>query len=308
MSGTHNELAGDLAAVRSVAVIGTGLLGTSLGLALRRLGFTGSILGVGRNEATLDHARQRGGIDRGSTDVADAAGCDLIVLATPVSTFARMLERLAAAGLNAATVLTDVGSTKRSVVELAESLLPHPQRFVGSHPMAGSEQRGPEAACATLFAGRPVVVTPTSRTDPEAEVLVSRLWSALGMRLVRLSPADHDRVVARISHLPHALATLIVELAEAADALPVASTGFADVTRVASGDPVIWADIFSDNADAVVEAIDEVSERLDELRERIAAGDREALRTWLLRNKQVRDGWKDPRTAPAASDTAWRED
>lgn len=291
----------DVARLDRIAVIGTGLLGSSLGLALRRAGYGGSILGIGRSRQTLELARQCGAVDHVATEAAEAAGCDLIVLATPVCTFGPMLERLAAGGLSPATVLTDVGSTKRSVVELAERLLPHPGRFIGSHPMAGSEQRGPRAASATLFSGKPVVVTPTARSDADAEALVCNLWTLLGMRLVRLDAAQHDRAVARVSHLPHALAALIVEMAVAGQAMAVASTGFADVTRVASGDPVIWADIFTDNADAVLEAIDEMAQRLARLRSDIAAGNRDGILAWLEHNKAQRDAWTDPRTAGGTS-------
>lgn len=277
--------------VARIAIVGTGLLGASLGLGLRAAGFGGIILGVGRRWSTLDRARAVGSIDEGSTDPADAAArSDLVVLATPLGAFADLLSAVATRD-HEGLVLTDVGSTKQRVCADARRLLPDPGRFVGSHPMAGSEQQGPDAARAGLFAGRPCVVTPEPDTNAESLARVRCLWSLLGMTLIEMTPAEHDRKVAAISHLPHAVAALLVRLADERDALDVASTGFRDTTRVAGGDPPVWRDIFATNRADVVDAIDAFARLLTEFRTLLVDDDQAALLDLLRTIKQRRDAW-----------------
>ena len=279
--------------VGRLAIVGTGLLGGSLGLGLRAAGYAGSIVGVGRRQSTLDAALAGNCIDQGTTDVGEAAAaCDLIVLGTPLGTFAALLGQIAEHDHDR-LIITDLGSTKQMVCADAARLLPRPARFVGSHPMAGGEQHGPQHARGDLFKNKPCVITPVGETDRQARDLVIDLWSLLGMRIIEMSPAEHDRKVAAISHLPHAVAALLVKLAAKQNALPLASTGFGDTTRVASGDPTVWADIFTANREEVAELIGRMQVELGALGEIIAAGDHDRIADAMAEAKQCRDEWID---------------
>lgn len=279
---------------RNIAIVGVGLLGGSIGLALREAGFAGRRVGVGRSRRTLDRALELGCVDE-TAELAAAARCELIVLATPVGAMFDLLHRLAAVA-ERGTVVTDVGSTKQTIVAEAERVLPEPGRFVGSHPMAGSERGGPDHASAALFRDKPVAVTPTERTDGEAAAQVERLWRLLGMSVHRIAPADHDRAVARLSHLPHALSVLLMQQAHRSPGLELASTGLADMTRIAGGDPALWADIFIDNADAVLDACDEHQQLLDAFRRVVGEGDRGRLLEMLDSARAARLDWQGQRS------------
>ena len=276
-----------------MTIIGTGLLGGSVGLALRKGGFTGRIVGTGPRMATLERAKAGGCVQTVTTDTAQAVrGSNLIVIAAPVSKIPSLLESLSACAEGDA-VITDVGSTKASIVQAAGRVLKHPQRFVGSHPMAGAETTGPEAARADLFRDKPVIVTPTEATSPEAIDRVESLWRGLGMHIHRMTPPEHDRLVAVISHVPHAASALLVKLAEESGALPVASTGFADMTRLAGGDPQLWADIFLDNRAAVLQAVERWASLTDEFRQALQAGDRGAILRLLHDSQTAREAWRN---------------
>jgi prephenate dehydrogenase len=277
--------------IANITVVGTGLIGGSIGLGLREAGFTGHIKGVARRQATLDTALARGCIDEGHTDLAAAcAGADLIVLASPVSAILETLPKLAVLG-GGQPLITDAGSTKRTIVETAERVLPEPGRFVGAHPMAGAEKTGPAVARANLFADMPVILTATDRTDPQAQQTVEQFWQMLGMRIVHMTASDADHAAARISHVPHAVAVLLFDMAQRLGGLDVSSTGFADVTRIASGDADLWADIFTENSDSIVDVLDELEQTIAAFRKGVASGDRAALREQLDRVKQKRDAW-----------------
>lgn len=279
------------AAFSQITIVGTGLLGGSLGLALRRGGYGGRIVGVGRRAVTLDKAIAHGCIDAGTTDLAEACdGAAIVVLAVPVGTSLDLLRQMATLELGR-TIITDVGSTKASVVAEAERLLPAPGRFVGSHPMAGSEQSGPDAARADLYDHRPCIITPTDATNADALATIDQLWQALGMRVTRMDPTRHDQVVALISHLPHAVSVLLMNLAEQSDGLGVASTGLADMTRLAGGDVQMWADIFSDNAPAVLDAMEQWRPLFDGFAEMLRRGDRDELAAMLEQTRQMRNRW-----------------
>lgn len=276
---------------RQITIVGTGLLGGSIGLALREAGFDGRIIGVARKQATRDAALSCHCVDEATGDLAAGVkGSDMIVLCAPVGTIPAMFEQLST---DAATdaVITDVGSTKRSIVAAAEKSLSNPGRFVGSHPMAGSESTGPASARADLFRDKPVIITPTPQTAAAALDRVTGLWKTLGMKIYRATAAEHDTMVAHISHLPHAMAVMLVLAAEQGGGLDVASTGFTDTTRIASGDGDLWADIFLDNAQPVVAALDEYIALTHSLRQIIAAGDRPRLLAMLHAAQGVRDRW-----------------
>jgi prephenate dehydrogenase len=274
-----------------ISIIGTGLIGGSIGLALRSAGYTGRLVGMARRQSTIDAAVKYHCIDLGYTELAPAIEqADLVILAAPVSAIVGMMGDLAT-GDNGRMVITDAGSTKASIVAAAESALPDPARFVGSHPMAGTEQSGPEAADAELYYGKAVIVTPTKTTAAATTEAVEALWSALGMRIIRLNPTQADLAAARISHLPHAVAALLVELAHRTEALDVASTGFADVTRVASGGPELWTQIFMENAPAVAEVLGEFGRRIDQFRQLLEAGRSGELLQLLESVQAARGQW-----------------
>ena len=279
--------------VQHMTIFGTGLLGASIALGLRKAGFSHAITGVGRREVTLDAARQLGCFsDLVLQDDAwdRLADCQLVVLATPLRWFEPLLEKLAA-HQHEAMVITDVGSTKRKVCEDAQRLLRMPERFVGSHPMAGGEQHGPAHASAELFRHAPCIITRTDASTASAVALTESLWSTLGMRLSQMTPAEHDQRVATISHLPHAVAVLLVELAVREQSLSVASSGFRDTTRIASGDAQVWTDIFMTNREACMEATDALIAELRDFRDRLDRGDEHAVHDLLHRAKSARDHW-----------------
>lgn len=286
---------------KQVTIIGTGLLGASLALALRARGYSGRIAGVGRREQTLEQARGLGCFDSLTVSTAEALegardlpgdAAHLAVLAAPLGHFREIFTKIAQCD-DDGLIVTDVGSTKMSVCALAEELLPDPTRFVGSHPMAGSEQQGPEAADALLFVDKPCVLTPQADTDERAVELVKALWELVGMRLIEMVPAEHDRAVSLVSHLPHAVAAMLVKVAcaDGGGALDIASSGFADTTRIASGDPGVWVDIFQTNREAVLESVGKMIQELDRFKKVMSRGDSGALTRLLEGAKEARDGW-----------------
>ena len=274
--------------IKHVTVVGVGLLGGSAALAIKAHDPSVRVAGVGRRKVSLDAALEVGAIDTAHFDPAECVGqSDLVILATPVGAFERHL-RAAVPALGPNVLITDVGSTKVSVVRLARRILGPGGPFVGSHPMAGSEQKGVRFSRADLFAGASCIVTPTADTPPDAVDAVEAFWRTLGMRVVRRSPAAHDRAVARISHLPHMLAGLMM-LLPAKNDLEVSSSGFRDVTRLASGDPEMWRDILLTNRSAILSALDRFSVDTAALRELIDQGDVEAIEKFLTRAKTRRD-------------------
>jgi prephenate dehydrogenase len=275
-------------AFHQVSIIGVGLLGGSLGLALKRRHLAETVVGIGHRDATLRVAQERGAVDRWTLDMAEGvAGSDLVVLATPVGLFGRLIEQ-AKAALADGCIVTDVGSTKRAVLEAVLPHIPESCRFVGSHPLAGSEARSIDAATDDLYDGAMVLVCPTDRSDEEAVARIEQLWQAVGSRTRRIDPEVHDRLLAETSHVPHLVASALVEaLGDASGDL--VATGFLDTTRIASGDPAMWRDIFVTNRDEVLRAIERVEAVLAEARSALSAGDAEAIEALLRRAKRRRD-------------------
>ena len=278
---------------RKVAIVGPGLLGASVGLGLKRIGYTGEILGVSRREETLQTAIARGAIDVGSHDIAGTVGSyDLIIIATPLGAFKTVFENLAG-NLKDNACITDVGSTKVSVVQTAMQCLSDDsiRRFVPAHPMAGSEQQGPEAATDTLLLGRPCILTPGSETADDAVANVRSFWQAMGMNVLTLSPEEHDRKCAAVSHLPHLLAVLLSLYAKQENATQVASTGFRDMTRLSASNPNIRADILDQNRQSILDAIDGFKTMLEFAHSTIQSGDNDAVRQLLDDASSFRDEW-----------------
>jgi len=274
--------------IRSVTVVGVGLLGGSIGLALRAGDFDGLITGVGRRQSSLDEALLVGAVDTVTLDPAEGvANADLVVLATPVGAFDRILKLIKPA-VKDGCIVTDVGSTKRQVVQTGERTLGRGGPFVGSHPMAGTENKGPMFSRADLFTGATCIVTPTAHTPAKRVTVVETLWRVLGMRTLRMSPADHDKAVARVSHLPQVLASLLVRLPTDGD-LEVAASGFRDATRLASSDPEMWRDILMTNRATIGRTISAFRKELDKLEALIKTGDAVAIEKFFALAKRRRD-------------------
>jgi len=278
--------------IRRLALVGLGLLGGSVAKAARALGLADEIVAVGRDRERLEPARRDGVVDRVTTDLADGvSGADFCLLATPVATLAALLPAVWAA-LPADAVLTDVGSTKAAIVRAAERLgEARPLAFVGSHPMAGSEQAGYRVSRPDLFRGATVILTPTERTDSHAVKRVGAFWEALGGRLVTLDPLTHDRATAAISHLPHLVADALVDAVVRMDPrfFEVAGRGFKDTTRIAASDARVWREIFQENRAGLTEALGAFRAALDHLEGLLAAGDVPAIEGALDRIRRVRE-------------------
>jgi len=292
--------------IRNLAIVGVGLLGGSVAKAARAGGLARRIVGVGRDAARLRPALDDGTLDATTTDLdAEMRKADFIVLAVPVLAIEGLLTRVWSAAPEG-SVITDVGSTKRNIVRAAEHLAAAPARradapegsgggrppsFVGSHPLAGSEQTGYRVARADLFRGATVVVTPTERTALGALKTVTEFWEALGARVSLLDPETHDRTVAAISHLPHLIACALVDGARRVEpaALELAARGFRDTTRIAAGDPDMWTEIFLANRDALSASVEAFREALAELQRAVDAGAAEPLRAALARIKATRE-------------------
>lgn len=270
--------------VDQLTIVGVGLIGGSVGLAAKAAGVAGRVVGVGRDEPTLARAQAAGAIDRYTTVAAEAAqDADLVVVCTPVDRIAADVRACAAAAPQRC-VLTDAGSTKEQLVaDLADE-----PRFVGSHPLAGSERRGAVNGRADLFNGRVVVVTPGATTDLEAVAVVERFWQALGATTVRMDPVSHDRALAVTSHLPHAVASALAAVTPP-EWLPLSAGGFRDSTRIAAGDPALWAAIFRANRAAVGAAVARFRDRVDEFARLLESDDGPGLERWLADGKRVRD-------------------
>jgi len=274
--------------LQHVTIVGVGLLGGSAALAIKAHDPSVEVAGVGRRQVSLDAAMEVGAIDTAHFDPAECVGkSDLVILATPVGAFERHLKA-AAPALGPNTLVTDVGSTKVRVERVARRILGPGGPFVGSHPMAGSEQKGVRFSRADLFVGASCIVTPTADTPSDAVDAIEEFWKTLGMRVVRRSPAAHDRAVARISHLPHLLASLMM-LHPGNNDLEVSASGFRDVTRLASGDPEMWRDILLTNRAAVLAALDKFSAETAKLRDLIDQGDGASIEKFLARAKNRRD-------------------
>ena len=278
--------------IRRLSLVGLGLLGGSVAKAARADGLADEIVAVGRDRARLEPALREGVVDRISTRLEDGvADSDFCVLATPVATLTALLPTVWHA-LPADAVLTDVGSTKGFIVDAAESLArARPLAFVGSHPMAGSEQSGYGVSRPDLFHGATVILTPTERTDSHAIKRVGAFWEGLGGRLVTLDPVTHDRATAAISHLPHLVADALVDAVVRMDPrfLEIAGRGFKDTTRIAAADPQMWREIFQENRAALAEALAAFRGALDELERLLDAGDAAAVERALDRIRRTRE-------------------
>lgn len=287
-----------------LCVVGVGLIGGSLVRALRAAGRCGEVVGYGRGRENLERALALGIVDRIEAELAAAVrGADLVVVAVPVgqmeATFRAMAPHLARGA-----VVTDVGSTKGSVVVAARRAFGEiPPTFVPGHPIAGTEQKGAEAAFAELFQQRRVILTPLPHTAPDALARVRAMWQAAGAEVEEMGVEHHDEVLAATSHLPHLLAYTLVDslaqLEEEAEVFRYAAGGFADFTRIASSDPQMWHDICLANRAALLRMLDHFSDNLEGVRRAIEAGDGPYLYEVFRRAKRERDQFCGHRQAVA---------
>lgn len=278
-----------------LAVVGVGLIGGSFAAALRRTDQVRRVLGVGRNARSLAQAQALGLIDAAVSLKEAAQQADLILIATPVGGLETVLSQMRLY-LRDATVLTDVGSTKAEVVQTARRVLgKQSAQFVPGHPIAGAERSGPEAAIATLFEHRDVVLTPLAENPPQAIALVRSAWQACGARVLDMTASAHDQVLASISHVPHFLSSVyMAQVAQAADAttrLALAGSGFRDFTRIAAGSAEMWRDIFLSNREAVQTELTAVRKVLMQAEAALQAQDGSALQALLEQAAQARRNW-----------------
>jgi len=284
-------------AIRRLTLVGVGLIGGSLSLALKRAGVVGEVIGHARNEAGLRRGVERGILDGYALDPGEAVqGSDLVVVATPLGAIRPVFSAIAP-HLSERAVVTDVGSAKAAVVADARAELgEHFPRFVAGHPIAGTENSGVEAGFAELFDNRKIILTPDEDTDAEAVERVRRMWRATGAEVETMSVEHHDRVLAATSHLPHMLAFALVshlsKMSDQDEIFAYAAGGFRDFTRIASSDPVMWRDVCLANADALLELIDGFQLELQQVAEAIRARDADALFEHFQSAKDTRDQLK----------------
>ncbi|MGI9429677.1 MAG: prephenate dehydrogenase [Bythopirellula sp.] len=271
-----------------VTVIGVGLIGGSIGLALKERGLAAEVTGVGRRQASLDRALQRGAVGSATTELAAGVeNASVVVVATPVASVVDDVCRvLETASPNA--LVTDVGSTKASICASISANAGAVANFIGSHPLAGDHRSGPEHARGDLFEGKVVVVTPTPATPASIVEQAAGFWESLGARVVQLSPEQHDQALATTSHLPHLVASALAS-STPTEWLPLAASGWADTTRVAAADPELWTQIFAQNTPDVVAALDRLIEKLQTARAGLLAEDPSPIKEILEHGKRTRD-------------------
>jgi prephenate dehydrogenase len=271
-----------------LGIVGVGLIGGSIGLAARRSGRFGGIIGTGRDKANLRKAVDLGCIDEIAADLtAMARQADIVVLCTPVDKIAEQILSIAGE-CKPGTLITDAGSTKAKIVSQVEENLPTGVDFIGSHPLAGSEKRGAEHARADLFDNRLTIITPTPNSSSQAEKRVADFWRSLGSQVSSMSPDEHDRALAMTSHLPHLVASALAGILPK-ELYEFTANGFRDTTRVAAGDPALWTPIFLHNQVELVDAALRLQRRLIEFAEALLAADKTTLTRLLAEGKKVRD-------------------
>lgn len=277
-----------------LTILGPGLLGGSIGLAARHRKVAKQVAMWARRPEATDEALKLGAADTATTDLGKAVvDAELVVLATPIGAMLPLAEQFKSL-IPAGCVVTDVGSVKYPVVTALAAALHGKARVIGSHPMAGSEQSGLEAARRELFENKVCIVTPQEDSDKAALQLVHDFWKALGCAVRTLAPHEHDEIVARISHLPHVVAAAVVNVvcSDGAHPLDFVGPGFKDFTRIASGPPVMWTEICLQNKEEIGRTLDHLIEELGKVRAAVQNGDAIELRAMLKRAKHFRDELK----------------
>ncbi|MBR4126843.1 MAG: prephenate/arogenate dehydrogenase family protein [Alphaproteobacteria bacterium] len=276
------------------AIIGIGLIGSSLARVLRRKGLADKITGAARSEKNRQTAVALGVVDEAFESPSDAVqGADIVFVCTPVGSIAETVGGIVSA-LKKGAIVTDVGSVKTEIVRQVAPYLTDSFSFVVGHPVAGTEKSGPENGFAELFEGRWCILTPDAGTDAKAVAAVREVWEIAGMKVEEMSPERHDKVMALMSHLPHLIAYTIVgtaadlEKETREDVLKYAAGGFRDFTRIAGSDPVMWRDIFLNNTGAVLDCLQRFSEDLTVLQKAIRQKDGAVLQDWFARTRKIR--------------------
>lgn len=272
----------------TVTIVGVGLLGGSLGLALKEKRVARRVIGVGYREASLRRALERKAIDESHLKIEDAVGdSDWVILAASVQLIPQHGHR-AAARMKAGAILSDVGSTKEHICAELDKVDRNDLAIIAMHPLAGSERRGIEAARGDLFESTTCILTPGRHSFPDAMAKVVQAWETMGARTQTLDPRDHDRLLAEASHLPHAIAAVLLNsLSE--DSLPFGAGGLRDMTRIASGDPDLWSDICASNRRHLVVALDKFRNEVAKFHAALSSGDDGMVRSLLSAAKERRD-------------------
>ena len=277
-----------------VALIGLGLIGSSLAHVIAKKKLAGEIVGYARSEATRLKALELGLVDRIYPSAAEAvAGADLVILCSPVGTYGALAAEIAPA-LKPGAILSDVGSVKGAVVKDVLPHVPAGVHFIPGHPIAGTEQSGPESGFAELFINRWCILTPLPNANTDAVDKLADFWRACGSNVEMMTPEHHDLVLAITSHLPHLIAYNIVSTAAdleevtSSEVIKYSAGGFRDFTRIAASDPTMWRDVFLNNTDAVLEMLGRFSEDLSALQRAIRWGDGETLFNIFTRSRQIR--------------------
>ncbi len=281
---------------QKMALIGVGLIGSSISHAARRAGLVGDIVGCSASAESRAKAESLGLVSRAYDNVADAvAGADLVLLCTPVGAYAKIAEQMAS-HLAPGAIVSDVGSVKASVVRDVVPHIPAGVHFIAGHPIAGTEQSGPEAGFAELFDGRWCILTPEADADRLAVARLESFWTKLGSHVELMTPEHHDLVLAITSHVPHLIAYNIVNTAAHlervtdSEVIKFSAGGFRDFTRIAASDPIMWRDVFLNNREAVLEMLGRFSEDLVTLQRAIRFGDGETLERLFGESRSIRRG------------------
>ncbi len=279
---------------KRIALIGVGLIGSSLSRVVRRDGLADEIVGCARREQTRDAIMRLGLADRVTEDPAEAAqGADLVILCTPVGVYGDLAQAIGPV-LGPGAIVSDVGSVKKSAMDAIAPHLPENVHFVPAHPIAGTENSGPESGFESLFEGRWTILTPAAGTDRAAVDAVAALWRQTGSMIEIMDAEHHDRVLAITSHVPHLIAYTIVGTATdleeriRSEVIKFAASGFRDFTRIAASDPVMWRDIFLANKEAVLEMLGRLNEDLSSLQRAIRDGDGDSLEAAFARTREIR--------------------
>ena len=279
-----------------VALIGLGLIASSLFWAMKRDGLAGEIVGYARSEATRNTAREIGLCDRICDSAAEAVkDADLVVLCVPVGVMDAVAREIGPA-LKAGATVTDVGSVKRAVIDAVAPHLPDTVHFVPSHPVAGTEHSGPRSGFAELFEQRWFLIVPVEGTEPTAIDRIEALWQAIGSKTARMSADHHDLVLAVTSHAPHLIAYTMVGVADDlgrvtdSEVINYSAAGFRDFTRIAASDPTMWRDVFLNNKDATLEILGRFTEELFALQRAIRTEDGDMLHDYFTRTRAIRRG------------------
>ncbi|MBO9441777.1 prephenate/arogenate dehydrogenase family protein [Phaeobacter italicus] len=279
-----------------IALIGLGLIASSMAHAIRRGNLAGEITGYARSEATRETARRINLCDRICDTAADAVeDADLVVLCVPVGAMGPVMEEIAPKLKPGATV-SDVGSVKRHVIEAVQPHIPQGVHFVPAHPLAGTEHSGPEAGFAELYDNRWCLLVPVEGTDPDAVERLRTLWEGMGANVDEMDADHHDLVLAVTSHAPHLIAYTMVGVADDlrrvtdSEVIKYSAAGFRDFTRIAASDPTMWRDVFLTNKDATLEILGRFTEELFALQRAIRTGDGEHLHDYFTRTRAIRRG------------------